>query len=901
MDFKHVPNQYRPIPFWSWNEKLNTEETARQVKLLHEAGIGGFFMHARGGLQTEFMGEEWFGNISRAAEEAKKLDMGAWAYDENGWPSGFGGGRVNGKGEKFQQKYLRMEEGEKETPRTIGNYGGYHFYYDVNPFYVDTLDAEVIADFIHEIYEPYYERFKNEIAGFFTDEPQISRDGIPWSLQLPAAYKEAYGEELLPHLAELFQPVGAYKDTRVKFWKLITDLFSKNYMKQIYDWCTARGLGFTGHLVLEEDFESQLTSNGAVMPHYEYFTMPGMDWLGRPIKDCLTPIQVSSVAQQLGKKQVLSETFALCGHNISFEELRRIYEWQMVHGINMLCQHLLGYSLRGIRKRDYPPAMYYQQPWWGEFNRFADAMSRVGMILAEGRPVCDTLLLHPQTTAWTLFDNGENKGLSEYYQQFLAIVKNLERKHILFHLGDETIMERHAHVEGAALVIGTQRYTTVILPPEAMLLDSTKRLLEDYRANGGKIAAAEELRAETIIDNENITYTMRQYDGFDIHYFVNSTAEEQAAHIAKGAKYVDIATGEVHPFGGDHVFAPYDSLLVMDDGTARTQAPVKKALRALPLEGEWRVREQGLNVLTLDRCDYYFDGKLEEQNGYVLNIQGRACALRRPVRLRQEYHVEADAVPEELYLVLETPGQFVVSINGVVVEQKDAGYFVDSAFRKIPVQRYFKRGRNSIVLETMFHQSETVYENLEKSVIFESEKNKLTYDIEIEPVYLAGRFSVLTDAAMEPLDKGALRYRGGFRLGAPAGQVNLQHLEQQGFPFFAGTLTVEKTMQIEDTAKKLVFRKKGVNAIKVCVNGADAGTVLWNPTELDLSGYLHPGENTVTLTLINNLRNMMGPHHLKEGESYFVCPSTFFKEPCVWAAAPEAWDDGYCFVEFSLI
>ena len=41
----------------------------------------------------------------------------------------------------------------------------------------------LIADFIHEIYEPYYERFKNEIAGFFTDEPQISRDGIPWSLQ----------------------------------------------------------------------------------------------------------------------------------------------------------------------------------------------------------------------------------------------------------------------------------------------------------------------------------------------------------------------------------------------------------------------------------------------------------------------------------------------------------------------------------------------------------------------------------------------------------------------------------------------------------------------------------------------------------------------------------------------
>ena len=28
------------------------------------------------------------------AEEAKKLGMQAWAYDENGWPSGFVGGKL---------------------------------------------------------------------------------------------------------------------------------------------------------------------------------------------------------------------------------------------------------------------------------------------------------------------------------------------------------------------------------------------------------------------------------------------------------------------------------------------------------------------------------------------------------------------------------------------------------------------------------------------------------------------------------------------------------------------------------------------------------------------------------------------------------------------------------------
>lgn len=55
-------------------------------------------MHARGGLETEYMGDEWFENVGASVCEAKKLGMHPWAYDENGWPSGFGNSLVNGLG-----------------------------------------------------------------------------------------------------------------------------------------------------------------------------------------------------------------------------------------------------------------------------------------------------------------------------------------------------------------------------------------------------------------------------------------------------------------------------------------------------------------------------------------------------------------------------------------------------------------------------------------------------------------------------------------------------------------------------------------------------------------------------------------------------------------------------------
>lgn len=118
---QNPPKAYRPVPFWSWNDRLETEETRWQIAEMDKEGMGGFFMHARGGLQTDYMGREWMDNVTAGIDEGCKRGMYAWGYDENGWPSGFGSGVVNGMGERYQQKYLRWEWVDQavETPRTI--------------------------------------------------------------------------------------------------------------------------------------------------------------------------------------------------------------------------------------------------------------------------------------------------------------------------------------------------------------------------------------------------------------------------------------------------------------------------------------------------------------------------------------------------------------------------------------------------------------------------------------------------------------------------------------------------------------------------------------------------------------------------------------------------------------
>lgn len=907
MDFKNVPNKYRPIPFWSWNEKLTPEETRHQIKEMHSVGIGGFFMHARGGLITEYMGDEWFENVTAAKDAAKDLDMGAWAYDENGWPSGFGNGIVNGLGVDFQQKYLRMSDDEPKE-NVIGKSGDHWFYYDVNPFYVDVLDKKVTEKFIEVAYKPYYEKYKNEIEGFFTDEPQISRCGIPWSFIFDEEYQNRYGENILEHLEELILPVGDYKNTRVKFWKMVTDLFSENFMKTIYDQCEEWGLKITGHLVMEDEIHSQLTANGAAMPHYEYFHIPGMDWLGRNIFDCLTPIQLGSAAEQLGKKQVLSETFALCGHNVSFAELKGIFEWQMVHGINLLCQHLEGYSIRGIRKRDYPPAMYLQQPWWSEYKKFNDAMSRVGMILAEGQRQVDVLVIHPQTTAWTMYSSEygpehptyegseTQKNIYKLNRDFLKVIKTLEQKHISFHLGDETLMERHGKVENGRLVIGKQSYSVVITSTCEVFLPTTEKLLSDFVSQGGQILSEKDLPANDVTTNPEITYTRRIFDGFTAHYFVNTSPDRKSAGFAVDGKVMDIYSGELSDFSGTHEFEPWGSLMIIENGDACLQEN-NSAPNLISPHGEFSIAGSVENTLTLDRCDYYFDGVLQEKNGYVLNIAERANELGREVKIHQDYYVKCEYVPETLFLVCETPEKFDISVNGKAIDQTVSGYFRDKSFKKIDIAKYMTCGENTISFDCNFVQGDNFYECLKKAYIFETEKNKLVYDMEIEAIYLLGDFSVKTPGKWEKLDKNAVRYMGEFIISKPKATLNIKNIEQQGFPFFCGEMTIEGEIDIAGENPVLDLDIKGINAIRVTIG--DTTKVMLTDNRLSLKDFGITGKTSVRLTLINNLRNLLGPHHLQSGECYSVCPCNFFKEPCIWNGGQtnSDWNDDYCFVE----
>ncbi|MBQ7901392.1 MAG: hypothetical protein IJ365_05450, partial [Clostridia bacterium] len=249
--------------------------------------------------------------------------------------------------------------------------------------------------------------------------------------------------------------------------------------------------------------------------------------------------------------------------------------------------------------------------------------------------------------------------------------------------------------------------------------------------------------------------------------------------------------------------------------------------------------------------------------------------------------------------VAETPELFDFYVNGEKVDKTDCGYFRDKSFRKMDIAKHVKLGENKIVVDIDFEQSQQVYDNLEKSMIFESEKNKLTFDMEIEQIYLVGDFAVDMEGEFEELEGNAFRFGGKYIIAQPRKQITLENIERQGFANFAGEITVEKKFDAMDSNMMLDFEKQGINVIKAKVNGKEISQFMWEPFTADLSDIVTCGTNTIELTLINNLRNMQGPFHLALGENVHVGPYTFQQEKCVWGPGNE-WNDNYCLVNVTI-
>lgn len=947
---------YQSIPFWSWNDKLEPEELRRQIREMKKAGIGGFFMHARGGLLTEYMGEDWMKAVEASIDEAEKQNMNAWCYDENGWPSGFAGMKlledpanlvhyITWEERAFDPGALscyRVVDGRIRRIYKDDGEACVCLYDKVNASVVDILNPDVVQKFISETHEKYYARFGKDFGkvmmGFFTDEPQYFRWDTAYSPVMRTAYRGRYGEDLLDELGALFVDCKEARRLRFRYWRLMNELFTENFAGQIYKWCTAHDCMHTGHAIEERSLFWQMIACAGIMPFYEYLHIPGIDWLGRDIDTELTPRQVFSAAQQLGKKHVMTETFACSGWDVTPRELKRIAEWQYVNGVNLMCQHLYPYSIRGQRKRDYPAFYSEHNPWTTEFKHFNDYFTRLGYMLAESREEAEVAVIHPIHSAYFHFDRHNHKTLETLERKCAALAERLGAANIGHHYVDERLLEKYGSVENGQLIMGNCSYKYVVIPDMEGLDGSTVELLDEFLLSGGKMWLQGECPA--YVDGEavelgyasNIEFdelvnpacaisngttevrsTLRRWEKNDFLYAVNlskTVAYDVEYRIrADGLSTFDLETGKIgkvyYKKDGAYVHVPLklaagDSMVLLLDGAKSADAPAApKKRRALPIELE--IIRADKNSLTLDRARLSYDGASYTEPLPVMAISDRLLRERTNRKVWLKYEFTVKEIPESLFVEAEKMGAAAVTLNGAALKLDGRGEF-DRAFVAADILSMARVGENELVFEIDYAQSAHVYRVFngvyyERDGGTESLINCLSYETDIEDVYIRGDFGV--HANLVPGDKDTrISEDGAFAIVKARKHVAADRLPESGYPFFSGEMTFRAV--VEAAGEETVLKLSGRYAVAK-VRVGDRETIVMFSDTADISGMLKPGKNEMEITIISARRNTFGPfHYARDPEPFGVGPDTFTLYGTWKDGKSPAYADRYAFTFFGL-
>ena len=950
--FKTPDKQFGSAPLWVWNANVTEGKIDSMLLEFKAKAFGGVFVHPRPGLITPYLSKTWHDLYRYTVQRGKALGLEVWIYDENSYPSGFAGGHVPeampSAYNQGQMLHLRKASNvdpadqvfmvlkstaagfQKVDQKTKHDKGTYYIFekqnYERTPWYggysyVDLMVKGVTEKFIEVTMKGYEQAFGSEfgktVPGIFTDEPNIEVQGagnIRWTPDLFEVFKARWGYDLEMQLPSLFEEVGDWKKVRHNYYQVLLQLFIDRWSKPWYEYTEAKNLEWTGHY-WEHGWPNP-NHGGDNMAMYAWHQRPGIDMLFNQFDEESVNAQfgnvravkeLSSVANQLGKKRTLSETYGGGGWELSFQDLKRLGDWEFVLGVNSLNQHLSYMTLVGARKYDYPQSFSYHNPWWPHYESLNRYFSRLSLALSSGSQVNDILILEPTTATWmySAFEK-PNARRNEIGQQFQSFVNRLEKQQLEYDLGSENIIKDHGKVAKNMFVVGSRQYSKVILPPGMENLDQgTADLLKQFVQHGGELIVLEQVKyidgsaAEGALADINKNF--RKYvpsddtpleklqnkglafdqaslgkgklyhhrrvlsDG-ELLFLVNSSLEEQVkGSIQVKQKQVillDLMTGERYRYpttssGAStqvsfEIPAAGSMLFFLSDATMDNYPIYKRSqdIAGKPISASTTVKYMEPNVLILDFVDVNLGAS-------TLNDM-------------QVYHA-SDTIFKHFGFTDGNPWNTSVQYKDNIIKRdtlSSGGFSVDYHF-KVNEQVDLKTIQLAVerpwlwtveLNGTIIRANEGTW-YLDKEILrFDAGKlikvgqntlrlksERMRVHSEVEPVYVLGNFD------LKPAAKG-------FEI-IPATAAKIGSWKSGGRPMYGKLTSYSKTLKaVSGKSYKVSMNEwKGTAAI-LFVNGRKVADLSYAPHSFTLTG-LKPGNNLVEIQVIGSLKNTLGPHH----------------------------------------
>ena len=662
--------------------------------------------------------------------------------------------------------------------------------------------------------------------------------------------------------------------------------------------------------------------------------------------------ELGSAANQSGWNRRLSETWGGAGWQISFAELKRLVDWEVALGVNFVNPHLSYYSMQGVRKFDYPPSFSYQEPWWDNFQLLGDYIGRICLAMSAGEQMNNTLIIQPNSTSWmyhtTVKDDRRIYNLSLTFKKF---IQELESDQIEYDLGSEQVIKRFGESVKSGLKIRNRTYNRIILPPGIRNIETTTlNAIKDYLADGYSLlclsdsidyvdgapnGAVKELAAKypvNWIKGQNLksqhiqTYFMnpdvsisqpdktkgqmfhqrRILDDGQLIFLVNSDlanpAEAEIVIKDRNLAEIDLLTGSLVPVeftrkptqisfkatipaGGSKLFLAGTKQLVRN---AKRLGSVGERTE-VAASGDTQTKRLSPNILTVDYLDMETKS-FKQDDKYFMTAMYKLFAIsglktgnpwQHKIQYRQQYlkmdnftedswfkaryHFTidqslSDEALKTIQAVIERPDQWVVSLNGKIITPAGDKWWLDRYFPLFEIGDKVVRGENLIELAAP----------------------KMTVFSELMPIYILGDFS------LENSPKGFLI--------KPASIPGFQIWRHAGMPFYGDKVSYSRNYTLSDTTGRFFIKPgswKG-SVAEVWVNNKKAGMIGWEPGELEITGFLQPGDNLLDIRINGSLKNPLGYHHVEQ--------KGWIDSPFSWNQGPEKQPGGqeYQFLNYGM-
>ncbi len=983
--FKDPPAEFRSAPLWDWNDKITEDKIDFQMQKFKEGGIGGVFIHPRPGLITEYLSEDWNRLYDHTIKKAKELGMKVWIYDENSYPSGFAGGHVpaqmpesynqgtglscemqeifkpdtseyeiilkqSGSGFKNISGDYKMELGAKGKYYLFKKTFGAKSYWYGNYPYVDLLYKGVTQKFMDitmKGYEKYNKAdFGKTLMGIFTDEPNLEaamgkNSAFRWTPDLYKEFKKKWGYDLQINLPSLVDEIGNWKKVRHDYYVTILEMFLDRWAKPWNKYCEKNGLAWTGHYW--EHGWPRPTEGIDEAAFYIYHQQPGIDMLGNQMisggrggqfGNTRAVRELLSAANQGGHSRRLSETYGGAGWAMNFSNLKRLVDWEVVLGVNFVNQHLSYFTMKGVRKFDYPLSFSYQEPWWSDYKIMGDYIGRICMATAAGQQINKTIVLQPNTTAWMYFSRKvKNSVVDTIRDNFKTFIYNLERNQYEYDLGSENVLRTIGSVNGANLTVGQRSYDLVVIPKTMENADnSTYKLLKEYLSNGGKILSF--TRSIPLIDGGEAESMKNLMNDYSKQWVYADNANEEA--VRKLFIRNDFSISEVLPVSGEL----YHQRRVMKDGQILFLAnsdTIQDAEATINIEGKSVVRMD----LISGKC---FQVPAKQVNGkvsFAINLSPVGSAL---------YYISGEQISEpadEIGLknkkIIDPEGEISVQPqddNILVLDYMDLKtknldmpetYFLKGMSKLFEVNNFpmgnpwqhkiqykqdylamdtFKVGSgfevsyhfmvaDNIDLKSLGDISAVVErpefwmvylngELIEKSndwwidrdfhrfpILDKLRKGNNTLTIKAEKMSVHAELMpvyIVGNFVLKPLQQG-------FEISSD----NLSRLgswKEMGYPFYSQKVDYKQKFKLPKAGSQYLVKLNKWNGVlaEVTVNGKKAGLITWAPYQINISSLLNKGDNGIVVTVVGSLKNTFG---------YFYKGNNFIIGPGDWNTAPD--------------